>query len=319
MTARIAAVCAVGLGLAASSSLVRAQAVDPSRLAEGSRPLNVPTLIDEPGVAALGLDEDNAFAPESPGDDDLGQQLILKESERLRWLYFMADTFGYWSDNPANLPEDSDDDFFWGARVSLGAQPRIAGRLYLDGFLSQQVYRYDRFDVLDYEYFEGSAGFIYLEPRLWDATFFAQVLYNRMTNDDFGSTIYDGWSVRAGIQKSFLFDRRNSLHVNLMGDWDVEIDVDALDRAEYIADVAYQFKLMRDLVFSLSYRFTWFDYREVDRTDYLNLFGASVTWSPRPWLDVYLAATFSDNESDVDVFDYQAVNSGGGLGVRVRF
>ena len=212
-----------------------------------------------------------------------------------------------------------EDDFFWGGRVSLGAQPRLVQRLYGDVYVGQQIYRYDRFGFLDYEYFEGSLGLIYLEPRLWNSTFFLQGHYNRMSNDDFSEKIYDSWSVRAGVQKSFLFDRKHSLHANVMGDWDVDTSAFQVERFEYIADLTYNYKIMRDLIFALSYRFTWFDYQKVDRTDYLNLLGASVTWAPKKWLDVYFAANFSDNESDVDFFDYEAVNVGGGLGVRIRF
>jgi len=296
-----------------------AQQMDPSRLGEGSRPLSVPTLRDQESPGQLGLEEENAFAPASPGDDDIGQQLILKESPKNRWFSAMADAFGYWTDNPANLSEGGEDDFFWGGRVSLGAQPRLGKRLYGDAIVSQQIYRYDQFDFLDYEYLEASLGVIYVEPRLMDSIFFVQGYFNRMTGDNFGTDIVNSFSVRGGVQKSFLIDRRNSLHINLMGDFDLDTDVAALDRFEYIADVGYNFKIMRDLVLSASYRFTWFDYREVDRSDGLNLFGASLTWSPRKWVDVYVAGNFSVNESDVDVFDYEAASVGGGAGVRIRF
>ena len=140
-----------------------------------------------------------------------------------------------------------------------------------------------------------------------------------MTTDDFGDDIVNSCSLRVGVLKTFLIDRRNSVHVNLMADWDLDTDVDALDRSEYIADLGYNFRIMRDLVLSPSYRFTWFDYRETGRSDCLNLLGISLTWSPRKWLDVYVAANYSINRSDVDVFDYEAATVGGGAGLRIRF
>jgi hypothetical protein len=295
------------------------QRPDPTRLGEATRPLSVPSLLDDAPAGTLGLEDENAFAPESPGDTDIGQQLILKETPRHRWLSAQADSFFYWTDNPANLSEGERDDVFWGGRASLLAQPRITNKLYGDALVSQQIYRYDRFDILDYEFFEASLGVIYIEPRLWNSIFFAQGYFNRMTTDNFDEEIVNSWSVRAGVQKSFLFDRRNSLHINLMGDWDVDTDVDSLDRFESIADVGYTFKIMRDLVLNASYRFTWFDYRETGRSDALNLFGLSLTWSPRPWLDVYAAASYAINESDVSVFDYEAATVGGGAGLRIRF
>lgn len=296
-----------------------AQTVDPTRLGEGIRPLSVPRLDDEESSDSYGLEDENDFAPGSPGDDDIGQQLILKDSERERWLSAQVDTFTFWSDNPANLSEGEDDDVFWGSQISLGAQPRLGERLHLDAYISQQIYRYDKNDVLDYEYLQAGLGLIYMEPRLWDSMLFAQFQYGRTTNDDFGQEILNSYSFIAGIQKTVLFDRRNSLYLNLMGDWDLDADVDQLAHSEYIADLSYRFKIMRDLVLSASYRFTWFDYQDVDRSDALSTMGVYLTWMPKKWLNLYAGSSFNFNESDVDAFDYQTTNLGGGLGIHFRF
>jgi hypothetical protein len=296
-----------------------AQTVDPTRLGEGIRPLSVPRLDDEESADSYGLEDENAFAPESPGDDDIGQQMILKDSERERWLSAQVDTFAFWTDNPANLSEGEEDDVFWGSQISIGAQPRLGERLHLDAFISQQIYRYDENDLLDYEYLQAGLGLIYMEPRLWNSMLFAQFQYGRTTNDEFGQDILNSYSFIAGIQKTVFFDRRNSLYMNLMGDWDLDADVDELKHSEYIADLSYRFKIMRDLVLSASYRFTWFDYQDVDRSDALNTMGVYLTWMPKKWLNLYAGSSFNLNESDVDAFDYQTTNLGGGLGIHFRF
>jgi Putative beta-barrel porin 2 len=312
--------CLLGAGLCVLwPALLAAQQIDPSRLGEATRPLSVPSLRDSRDFGGLGLEDENPFAPDSPGDDDIGQQMILRESPRDRWFSAQADAFLYWTDNPANLSEGGDDDFFWGGRVSVTAQPRLGRRLYGDVMVGQQIYRYDRYDFLDYEYFEASAGLIYLEPKLMDSILYVQGYFNRMTTDDFGEDIVNSFSIRAGIQKAVVFDRKNSVHVNLMGDWDVHTDDDLLDRFEYTADLGYNYKIMRDLVFGASYRFTWYDYRDIDREDALSLLGVNLVWSPRKWLDVYVSGSYSFNESNLDVFDYEAATVGGGLGVRLRF
>jgi hypothetical protein len=296
-----------------------AEPIDPTRLGEGIRPLPVPRLFDDGGPAELGVVDENDFATESPGDDDIGQQLILKDSERERWLNAQADTFLFWADNPANLSHGGDEDVFWGSQVSLGAQPRLAERLYLDAFVSQQLYRYSENSFLDYEYLQASLGLIYLEPRLADSIIFAQGQFGRTTSDNFGQGVLNTFSLISGIQKTILFDHRNSLYVNLMGDWDVATDVDNLEHAEYIADMTYRYKIMRDLVLSVSYRFTWFDYYNVDRSDLLNVAGVYLTYSPYKWLNIYAGGTFNVNDSNLDTFDYNATNLGGGVGIQIRF
>lgn len=310
---------ACSLSLASTLAPASAQTVDPTRLGEGIRPLSVPRLAEEESDDSQSLEDENDYAPDSPGDDDIGQQLILKESEKERWLSAQLDTFTFWSDNPANLSSDGDDDVFWGSQISLGAQPRLGERLYADAFISQQIYRYDKNDLLDYESLQASLGLIYLEPRLWNSMLFAQFQYGRTTSDDFSQEILNSYSFIAGIQKTVTFDRRNSLYVNLMGDWDLDADVDQLAHSEYIADIIYRFKIMRDLVLSASYRFTWFDYQDVDRSDALNTMGVYLTWMPKKWLNLYVGSSFNLNESDVDSFDYNTTNLGGGLGIHFRF
>lgn len=309
------AACALVFTLAPGS----AQTVDPTRFGEGIRPLSVPNLLAEDGSAQEGLQDENDFAPESPGDNDIGQQLILKDSERERWLSAQMDSFMFWSDNAANLSRGEEEDVFWGSQISVGAQPRLGERLYADAFISQQIYRYDKNDLLDYEYLQASLGLIYLEPRLWNSMLFAQFQYGRTTTDDFSQKILNSYSFLAGIQKTVIFDRRNSLYMNLMGDWDLDADVDQLANSQYIADFSYRFKIMRDLILSASYRFTWFDYQEVDRSDALNTMGVFLTWMPKKWLNVYAGSSFNINESDVDAFDYQTTNLGGGVGIHFRF
>ena len=305
--------------LAATCLAVSAQTVDPTRLGEGVRPLPVPRLPTADDTDGQGLEDENDYAPESPGDDDIGQQLILKDAEKERWLTAQADTFCFWTDNPANLSKGADEDTFYGGQVSLAAQPRLGDRLYADAFLSQQLYRYDQNDLLDYEYLQASLGLVYMEPRLWNSTLFVQGQYGRTTSDNFGQDVLNSFSLLAGIQKTVLFDRRNSLYMNVMGDWDVATDEDDLEHAEYIIDLSYRFKIMRDLMLSASYRLTCFDYYNVDRSDILNIAGVYLTYSPRKWMNMYVGGTFNINESDVDVFDYQATNLGGGVGIQIRF
>lgn len=312
--------CPIGLfAWVATLSSAGAQQSDPTRLGEGVRPLPAPRLLKEADPNELGVADENDFAPESPGDDDIGQQLILKEAEKERWLNAQADTFTFWADNPANLSKGGDEDVFWGGQVSLGAQPRIAERLYLDAFVSQQFYRYSENSLLDYEYLQASLGLIYLEPRLADSILFVQGQFGRTTGDNFDQGSLNSFSMLGGIQKTILFDRRNSLYVNLMGDWDVASDSDNLEHAEYIADLTYRFKIMRDLVLAASYRFTWFDYYNEHRSDGLNILGLYLTYSPYKWMNIYAGGTFNINDSNIDAFDYNSTNLGGGLGVQIRF
>jgi hypothetical protein len=152
-------------------------------------------MMDGADSEELGVTDENDFALESSGDDDLGQQLILKEVEKERWLNARADTFSFWAYNPANLSKGGDEDFVWGSQVSLGAQPRLGERLHLDAYVSQQMYRYDENSFLDYEYLQASLGLIYQEPCLAGSVLFLQGQYGHTTSDNFSQGVIDSFSI----------------------------------------------------------------------------------------------------------------------------
>lgn len=294
--------------------------LDPTRRQEATGLAGTgPTLAESAALSQVGLEDENPFAPASPGDSDIGQQLILKEVPKNRWFRAYADAFAYWTNNAANTASGEVSDWFWGGRIGAGYQPRIASRWFLDFDLSQQLYRYDQYEVLDFESLEATASVIYIEPRLSNLLFFAGIHFNRITNDDWSGDLVNSFSIRAGVQKIFLINRRHSIHVSLMGDWDVSTDLDVIDRHEYIGDIAWRLKIMRDLILTTSYRFTWFDYKQIDRADALSLAGVSLSWMPRKWLELYLSSTFSFNQSDIDFYDYESTSLGGGVGVKIRF
>jgi hypothetical protein len=294
--------------------------LDPSRrLDTTSQVAAAPGVRESAMLDSNRLDDPIEFAAASPGDSDLGEQLIFKETPKQRPFSATADSFLFWTDNAANTPFAPQADWFWGAQVAAGWQPRIGRRLFLNADINQQLFRYDRFEVLDFELFQTSANLFYLEPRLGDLILFAGPHFQRMTVNDFGDALFNSVSLRAGAQKIFLLNRRNSIQTAVMADWDLETDLDQVFRHEYSGDVGWQLKIMRDLVLTTSYRFVWFDYTRVDRRDALSLVNANLGWRPRRWLEVYLTANWAYNDSNLDFFDYETATVGAGLGVRARF
>jgi len=126
-------------------------------------------------------------------------------------------------------------------------------------------------------------------------------------------------ALRAGVQKLFLLNRKNSIHTVLMGDWDIDSDVAELKRHEYIADVGYRYRLTRKVQLSLSYRYTFFDYQEVDRRDHSQSLGFGISYTPWQWLELYASASYAFNSSNLPVFEYEAANTGLGFRMRAKF
>lgn len=297
-----------------------AQVIDPSRRQEATLlRTQAPTLMESADLSQRSLEEENVFAPSSRGDDDIGQQLILKEVAKDQFFRAFADTFILWTDNAANVPAGEREDSFYGGRVGVGWQPRIGSRTYADFSLTQQIVRYAEFEVLDFESLDAAASLMHVSPALGNTLFFGSIVYNRITGDEFSQDLFNSTSVRVGAQKSFLINRRNSIHLSVLGDWDLDTDVDQLFRDEYIGDVAWNFKILRTLTLTLNYRYTWLEYRRVDRGDALQFAAATLSWQPKKWLEIYTTLNFAANNSNVPAFDYETTSAGGGFGVRIKF
>ncbi len=311
----IALLCLTAASLSAQSPIP--PAADASRRTEAVAPRSAPTLEDSAGLSNRSITDDTAFAPTSPGDDDIGQQLILKQVPKSEPFRFTADGFMFYTDNAAHTSTGELSDSFYGWRAAAAYQPKLGNKLFADIGVSEDWFRYNELEALNFESLEVNASLLYAVPKLADSLIFAGYQYNRITQDF--EPLLNSHSIRAGIQKLVLIDRRNSINLGLMGDWDIDVDVAAIKRNEYSADVGWRYKLMQDLQLSLGYRYTYFDYSELDRSDNFHSIAFGVSYVPWKWCEIYLSATYSFNNSDYDVYDYEAANLGGGLGVRIKF
>src|SRR4051812_27185829 len=123
------------------SPILHAQTqLDPARAATATQ--SAETLLrDQQRASSGGLDMEAAFAPASPGDQDIGQQLILKRNEKSFPFAAWLDSSVYWTDNAANVHEGNTDDWFYVGGVNLAWQQRLKGRFYGDVYAGQHWYR----------------------------------------------------------------------------------------------------------------------------------------------------------------------------------
>lgn len=310
-------VAVLGLGHA---GMAEAQIVDPTRLPESSGIQNrslIPT--DEDEMSRRDLGEENGFASASEADDDIGQQLILKETPKDRPFRATLDEFALWSNNAANVASGEQSDWMWGQRAGIGWQKRIASHWFADVSASQGMYRYRKSGALDFEAMEAMASILDVEPRFWNVVLVGSFGFTRITNNNFEDSLLNSLSGRLGAQRLIVIDRKNSIQVALGADWDLTNDVEQVFRDEYSLDLTYKYKIMRDLAVSLAYRMTYFNYREVPRADLLHVLGATVSYTPKNWMELYATASYALNDSDIDFFDYETMSSGVGLGMKLKF
>jgi hypothetical protein len=305
---------ATGLCLVVIGAEAHGQA-DPTRLGEAS---NL-TLGRGAGLDGGNLEDENLFAPSSPGDDDLGDQLILKRAQKATpWRATLATNL-FWTNNGANAAGARQSDWVYGGRVAVGWQPQIHKTWFADVGVSQDIYRYDRLSVLNFESFGAEAAILKTLPQLGNALLFAGLTYQQITNDTFSNSVLDTLSLRVGFQKTHQFDWRQAISFNVLADFDVVTDVDALFRRELHAGASYRYKLLHNLAVVASYRFTLFDYTRVARQDTLHIAGLGLEWKATSWLQLLLSGNFAFNNSSNDFFDYEASTLGLAAVCQIRF
>jgi hypothetical protein len=306
----------VALPLAAQTRL------DPARAAAATptEAMNQELIRQASEAASAGLDEENAYAPASPGDSDLGDQLILKRLEKVQPFTVWLDSSVFWTDNAANVNQGKIDDWFYVGGVNFSWQQRLKSRFYGDVYLGQHWYQYDQEDALNYENGEVSAGFLVLAPELANSIFFLNYYYQRITQDIDESPIYETHNIRTGVQKTFLINRLNSVNVGLMSSFALTADPNELRRHEHSLTLGYNLKITRELLFALNYRLIYYDYFELDgREDWYHNFGAYLAWQPTKYLELSAGYNFTLNESNYEVFDYESQLTGPSVMLKYKF
>jgi hypothetical protein len=265
-------------------------------------------------------DELENFAPASPGDNDLGQQLILRRKEHNNPWHVSVDSSYFWTDNAANVNRAKVDDWFFAGGVNIGYQPRIGKRVFLDLNVGQHWFQYNKVSELDFQSGEASAGLIMVMPELANTVFYVNYYYQRLTRDLSEEPIFNNHSIRVGAQKTFLINRLNSFNLGAQASFALNSEPVELTRNEYSFNAGYSFKIMRGLFLNASYRISYFDYYEFEgRKDWWQSASVSLTYQPKTWLEISASYNYTFNDSNLTVFDYQTQLAGPAVALKMKF
>jgi len=265
------------------------------------------------------IQDQNTFAPMTPGDQDIGQQLILKRNDRAEPWKVTIDNNVFWTDNGANVHAGKIEDWFWVGGLNIGYQPQVSQRVYLDFNVGEHWFQYNRLTDLDFQSGEASAGVIVVVPELWSTIWYANYYYQRITQGLSYAPIYDTNDLRVGVQKTIFIDRLNSVNLGLQTAFAVAADPQALRRNEYTFTAGYNLKIMRELTLGVGYHLSYYDYFVVDRHDWFNNFSVQWVYQPYSWLEMALGYTFTVNRSNVDSFSYDTQLTGPSVSLKAKF
>jgi hypothetical protein len=286
------------------------QAVDRAQLLRAQ-----PSLRDD---AASDDEEGEETVAASPNDPDLGEQAILKRSERYRAFTVYASVPVSYTSNVALSRNNEQDDFLFTPSMGISYAPKFTPTLYGNISVTQQFFSYEEFSELDFGSLDVRAGVTYLVPRLRNLLLRADYGYNRLTSDDYAA-FFENHSLNFAAEMPFRIGRAQQISVGADASISIAATPDEPARHDVSPFVAYSVNVTRALTLTAVGRVAWREYVEGDRSDVSGILALSGTYRFTPIFSANAIATFATSDSNQDVFDYDVANLGVGLSLAVKF
>lgn len=323
-------VLAVTLVILLLSELPRAGAAPPANIdeaetAQASQRARLPENPFSSSSSRNAISAVTTFAPPSPSDSDIGEQIILKEPNAYDAWSVYADSGFFWTSNARLLRESAASDTYFTTGINVNFLPYLGNNFFLDFSGQFRIYRYIENPDLDFNYTQGKAGLIYVIRELADTTLFINYQYDLLTsrgflpNVDEAAQTYAAHTLAYGVRKAFIYSRGLSFYASYTGEFTLGGRPGfALTNAQSFL-VGSQVGLTRFLNLDVYYRFTVYDFRQNNRIDVNNLIGGGITLVPVDWLSVQAITTLAFNHSNESFFSYFAATLGGSLSLSVKF
>ncbi len=272
------------------------------------------------GLVTSSMTSSEAFAPASPADPDIGEQVLLQSSQKYQPFTAWTNWNVLWTNNAQLLDATSHgSDTVMTGTLGGGYLPYLGNNLFADFSAEQSIFRYAENGFLDFNSLQLKAGLIYVIRDLGDLALFAHYTYDLLTARGFNRQIYDDHTLSFGARKTFSLNRANRLYTSLTADFTLGGEPSYALRNDFSWLAGYQLSVTRNVKLDLYYHVAAQDYRYADRADFNQLIGGGVTFEVTKWLSVQAISTVGINRSTDETYDYFAANLGGGIGLLVNF
>jgi hypothetical protein len=304
----------------AASSAALAQLVIPTGRAQIEQARQAPlpeahvTITPKPAASADFDSFDTDF------DDAFGAQVILKENVIEKAFTGWAEVAGFYTNNVALARRGTLQDTFLTNTFGLSYHKALKPTLVFDATLRGSLYRYNRFNELDFQSIDPSISLTWLPKKLENTALYIRYAYNQLTTASSGDEFFSSHSVAIGAQKVWPIARAHSIFAGVQAQWSWA-DPSDVQRDEYSAFVGYHADIARKFTGDLNYRFAYYDYREsaAGRRDANHSVSLAFRYALEEWLAVSASTYLSTNRSNIDAFSYDVWNLGGSIGLSTKF
>ena len=253
-------------------------------------------------------------------DDAFGAQVILKESVIAKAFTAWAEVSGFYTNNVALARRGELQDTFLATTFGLAYRKALNRTIMFDASLRSSLYRYNRNRPLDFQSVDPSVSLTWSPQSLQNTAFYFRYTYNHLVSAVSGDRFFSSHSVSIGAQKAWALSRSHAIIAGAQAQWSKADPTDS-QRDEYSAFLGIHAELTERLSADLSYRYAIFDFRETafGRRDHNQSVTLAFRYALEDWLSVSASTFWTSNDSNFDVFGYEAWNLGGSLGLSSKF
>lgn len=271
------------------------------------------------GVRVNTLGGFSAFAPASPSDPDIGEQVLLQPAKQYEAFSVYTNWNAFWTSNPDLLDSTTSSDTFFVGTLGVNYLPYLGNNLFGEFTAQQSGYRYANNGNLDFNALLLTAGLIYVIRELDDVAVFARYEYDLFTARGWDSELFSDHSINFGARKSWIINRALLAYVSVGADFSLGGQPSSALRNDFAGLLGWQLSLTRNVTADLYYRVAAQDYRYGSRADFNQLIGGGLSFDVTSWLSIQTLSSIAINRSTEGVYNYFAANLGGGVSLQVTF
>lgn len=260
-----------------------------------------------------------SHAPSSPGDEDLGEQLILTPLSVYKPFNFQIAQQAMWTDNAALTDGDELSDFYSNTELRLSYMPQIWANTYAQFDARYSFYRYADHSSLDFDNLEAAVGLLHVLRDLNDLSVWLHYNHTRLLTASGGDELFTDHAIEAGLYLPITLHPRHIMYAGYTSEFSLDANPGYSGRHEHTLSLGYRFRATDRIHLESYYQFAYYDYREGGRDDLLHSAGIALTTYLTERIDLVLSANYSLNDSDLAGADYEVGDLGALLSLRFEF
>lgn len=245
-------------------------------------------------------------------------EVLGEAAEPTPWTAAFS-TSGFFTNNAALNDVSREEDYLGVASAVAAFQPQVTDNVAALLAVRQDVYRYDRFESLDFEYLEASAGATIQLAEVPNTVATLRYVYTRLTGNSWDAPVFQDHGIAVGVATRWRYSETFGFVAGANAQVCLAPQPSSGRRDDYSVYAAAVIRPVEQLEITAGYTGSYFAYGFAGRDDFNHILRLGAVYRPVRWFWLGASVSYAFNYSNVDAFDYGAVMAGVGAGVEFRF